>query len=336
MLGGGDVSADACLATGGDRFTDALGLACVARCNVSLQIPLRRTAEHSDLDRSHRLRIKDIRRVFRLVFSLQSRLPDADAWRHHTVMGLSQMLHARFAMASEWMNYWPDQPVKPLRPIVSHELEEILPPPVLSRFRHRFLVENRWQEDPMVRATLGCRTWLSTLMRSQLYDNAEWYRDGFVNEILKPANLNHPMVSLHRIGSSGRVSTIFLYRGWNDTPFTVRHRRMLHLFHAELLHTLANNHAGNRVKQVKDLPKRQRQVLLAVMRGLRAKQIAFEMGIKESTVREHLTVLYRRFGVADIGELLSLFLGVRSERIIAAEPVSLATPDGQVPDDETG
>lgn len=58
-----------------------------------------------------------------------------------------------------------------------------------------------------------------------------------------------------------------------------------------------------------DMPKRQREILQLLTRGLSNKQIAAELGIALPTVKNHLSVLFRKYGVSNrVGLLAKLDL----------------------------
>jgi PAS domain S-box-containing protein len=57
---------------------------------------------------------------------------------------------------------------------------------------------------------------------------------------------------------------------------------------------------------VRELPGRQREVLALVARGLLNKQIAFELGISEKTVKMHRALLLERLGVATSAEAIRI------------------------------
>jgi hypothetical protein len=57
---------------------------------------------------------------------------------------------------------------------------------------------------------------------------------------------------------------------------------------------------------VRSLPERQRQVLELVAKGLLNKQIAFELGISEKTVKMHRALLLERLGVATSAEAIRI------------------------------
>jgi PAS domain S-box-containing protein len=60
------------------------------------------------------------------------------------------------------------------------------------------------------------------------------------------------------------------------------------------------------VLAVKSLPNRQRQVLELIAKGLLNKQIAWELGISEKTVKMHRALLMERLGVPTSADLIRL------------------------------
>jgi DNA-binding CsgD family transcriptional regulator len=64
--------------------------------------------------------------------------------------------------------------------------------------------------------------------------------------------------------------------------------------------------AANDLPDLDDLPTRQREVVIRLARGERVKMIADELYLSETTVRNHLTAVFRKFGVHSQQELLTL------------------------------
>jgi PAS domain S-box-containing protein len=63
---------------------------------------------------------------------------------------------------------------------------------------------------------------------------------------------------------------------------------------------------GRAAALVADLPPRQKEVLESMARGLRNKQIAWEMKISEKTVKMHRALLLERLGVATSAEAIRI------------------------------
>jgi len=62
------------------------------------------------------------------------------------------------------------------------------------------------------------------------------------------------------------------------------------------------------------LPRRQVQVLNALLGGESEKEIAFRLGISPNTVHVYVKALYRRHNVSSRAELMSLWVSARPVR----------------------
>lgn len=70
--------------------------------------------------------------------------------------------------------------------------------------------------------------------------------------------------------------------------------------------SLTNKHATNKIKTSFDLTFRQDQIARLIFRnGLSSRQIAQQLKIKESTVKLHTTILFKKFGVQNRTQLVS-------------------------------
>jgi len=62
----------------------------------------------------------------------------------------------------------------------------------------------------------------------------------------------------------------------------------------------------DRLKSLASLSPAQWRILRGLQQGLRNKQIAFEMGVTENTVKTYLSTMYRRLGVSTRTQMLAL------------------------------
>jgi DNA-binding NarL/FixJ family response regulator len=65
-----------------------------------------------------------------------------------------------------------------------------------------------------------------------------------------------------------------------------------------------SNQSWDRIVESFALPPQQRRIIEALLRGMRPKEIAADLGISLATVRTHLSRIFKRFGVKDRFELL--------------------------------
>lgn len=72
------------------------------------------------------------------------------------------------------------------------------------------------------------------------------------------------------------------------------------------LPTASTSSADNRLRKLAELSPRQREIVARLLAGERAPQIAKAMFLSPSTVRNHLTAVFRKFGVHSQVELIAL------------------------------
>ena len=104
-------------------------------------------------------------------------------------------------------------------------------------------------------------------------------------------------------------SGLGFHRRLGAAAFTARERRAVHLTvsSVEQLHRDGSDVAANTDALFSFRP-RERQVLLYLLAGDQAKQIATKLGISRHTVADYVKVIYRRLNVRTRTELLRLFL----------------------------
>ena len=77
-----------------------------------------------------------------------------------------------------------------------------------------------------------------------------------------------------------------------------------------------------------------RRILMGFLRGLRNKEIAFEMGLSEKTIKHYITVMFRRLGVSSRAQALILardiFAGPNVVKDQLAKLCSMAGPKQQL------
>jgi FixJ family two-component response regulator len=125
------------------------------------------------------------------------------------------------------------------------------------------------------------------------------------------------------LASTGNAKPIVFLTGHGDIPMTVqamkagavdfltkpfRDQSLLDAVAAGIERDLAQRTDAGLVKQQTDryatLTARERQVLALVARGRLNKQIAFELGISEVTVKLHRSAVMKKMQATSIGELI--------------------------------
>lgn len=127
----------------------------------------------------------------------------------------------------------------------------------------------------------------------------------------------------HHLAAAGNARPIVFLTGHGDIPMSVqamkagaidfltkpvRDQSLLDAVAAGIERDLARRADTQRIRQQADrhatLTPRERQVLAQVASGRLNKQIAFDLGISEVTVKLHRSSVMRKMGAATIGELI--------------------------------
>lgn len=152
-----------------------------------------------------------------------------------------------------------------------------------------------------------------TRSRQQIIDDDTWYGSVHYQRDCVPAGLDEFMTSSYPLGYdevSGQLtlSIVGFYRTLGKPPFSDRDRCIAHLvvFEVDWLHREGAEVPA--ADHVADLPPRLYQVMLFLLAGDSAKQIAHKLDLSVHTVREYCKSLHQRFDVQSRGELLAKFL----------------------------
>jgi DNA-binding CsgD family transcriptional regulator len=132
-------------------------------------------------------------------------------------------------------------------------------------------------------------------------------------QLLQPFGLDEELATFYPLGKPGLFSMILLFRRAGQPPFTARDRMIFHLITSEVDWLHRDGVPADDGKSVATLSPRQRQVLLLLLSGYAAKEIAPRLQLSTHTVNDHIRDLYRHFDVTSRAELLAMFLsgGVR-------------------------
>jgi DNA-binding CsgD family transcriptional regulator len=142
---------------------------------------------------------------------------------------------------------------------------------------------------------------LSVVRRRDVLADAAWYHSGWVSELIRPARLDDVIYAGRRIGPAV-CDGLGADRALGDSPFSDEDRELFRLFFGEVLCRFAAPSDG-----VMRLSPRERQMLNALLRGARRKEIAADLGLSLHTVNEYVRSLYKRLGVSGLPELYARF-----------------------------
>jgi DNA-binding CsgD family transcriptional regulator len=247
----------------------------------------RRPSDKPPSPPSVRLRLRDVRAIFRLVGRIRELGADPTAWRPHLVRSLSKLLRAEIVTSSE---------------VHFRKAKE----PGVMR-----VLDIGWGTDSSG-TTWAFRTEQDN-EQPETYMLALGQTPAGVNEgdavhvqPVQPITGGKSFIlSQYPLPHISAVDQLGVHRAWGEQPFTAAEHRLLQLFHAELgrlwkrdmLHRAKDPHI--------DLPPRLQQTLDALADGQSEKQIAVKLKLSQHTIHNYVKALHQRFGVSSRGELLA-------------------------------
>jgi DNA-binding CsgD family transcriptional regulator len=258
------------------------------------------------MGKSTRMRLPEIRAVFRLLNEVVELRADPAAGRRHMVVGLCGLVGARQGAALRWQGFSPRGELR---------LLEFVPggwaSAAASRLWEGLMRQPNWRGDPILDVATRVRGRVVTCLRRQLVPDREWYASEVANVVAKCAEIDPHLVCWYRKDTGtayDEVTGVALHRAWGDRDFGERDRQLLHLFNEELFRL---DRAG-RIDPLSDpasvLTPRQRAVLKCLLGGDSEKEAARRLGVSRFTLNDHVKAIYRRLGVSSRGELGALFL----------------------------
>jgi DNA-binding CsgD family transcriptional regulator len=235
-----------------------------------------------------RMKLKDVRDMFRLIGELRELGSDPQKWRPHMIKRLQSRLRAEMVVSSE-IHF-------------------------RKRAGHLHVTDIGW----------GCdadqHVWQIQTERDDETPETYWLLSGqpaptgveSPGEQLVPVKPARPLyggkcfiMSQYALPHAGTVDQLGLHRTSAEEPFTTAEHRLVRLFHTEL-GRLWKKDALRRAKDpAADLPPRLAQTLEALLEGLSEKQIALKLELSPHTIHNYVKALHQRFEVSSRGELLA-------------------------------
>ena len=190
----------------------------------------------------------------------------------------------------------------------------------------RYLTGHLSALDPCIPPLLRNEAPVLTIRRSDVIDDFGWFASAHYNEVRRPLGFGESLYAKFTT-PDGRHLKLSFHRESNDSPFTARDARLLHLFNENLASLYlapsrapaASETTPRSDAHLASLPLRLRPVLRRLLAGDAEKQAAQKLGLSPHTVHEYTKALYRRFNVNSRGELLAKFVVNETEPEIAIE-----------------
>jgi len=258
---------------------------------------------------SERLRADDVAAAYRLLGECLELGADARVWQRHMLSELCRLVGFWVGVAGE---------VRPTRDGLASDLPTMLDVGWDDSERRRvaaFLSSGEYPPDEycrrIARAYVGGQAGELTRSRQQLIDDTDWFRSAtcYAHRRMGTGDM---VMSLTRTPGRNPALGVGFNRAVGDRPIRRREAGVIELFCRLARPYLGRGLALCGEPGIAELSPRRRQVLAGLLDGLAEKQIAAQLDLSVPTVHEHVTALYRHFGVASRGELLALFLRRRN------------------------
>lgn len=242
----------------------------------------------------NRLRLKDVRAIFRLVGDLRELGADPNQWRPHMVTRLRKIVGAEVVVSSEVVFRTTD------RPNVMRVIDSGWGTDETGKTWQIFT--ERDDERPE-------NYWLSVWQPANLATpGAEGANDALVPVVPQRKVYGGTTFILSQIPLPhlGTVDQLGLHRAWGDESFTKAQHRLVRLLHVELGRLWKNDALRKAKDPHNDLPPRLQQTLHELLAGKSEKEIAAKLELSRHTIHNYVKALHQRMGVSSRGELLAL------------------------------
>jgi DNA-binding CsgD family transcriptional regulator len=254
--------------------------------------------------KSERLRLSEVRAVFRLVGECRELGADHAAWRGHLAARLGGLVGGQVGMVGELAP--PTGPATPGRLLSAVHVGWLSAQ--ARAIWASYLASGEYVREPVHCAMQALVSRKGLCSRDQAVEDREWFASAFYNDALRASELDEMLVSFRDLPGCGRQNGIFLFRPRGGAVFRRRERRLVGLLHRDL-----GRHFGAALATLDDpnpsgLAPRLRETLRCLLEGDGEKQVAARLGVSTLTVHDYVKSLYRHFGVASRPELLAYFL----------------------------
>ncbi|MBA3315421.1 MAG: hypothetical protein H0T47_19305 [Planctomycetaceae bacterium] len=257
------------------------------------------------MGRSQRLRLRDVRDVFRAVGECRELGSDREAWMRHALAAVRSLTPARVAAVG-------------FQPPAGFQLMRDVRTPVddgLEGTERAVFVEyhatERYFDDPCFHRYLEIRRPDLTIRTRRLASATEFERSGIWDWARGMGTGDH-LFSQRRVLDRRSCLNFSMWTPFRAAPFERRDARLVRLLNMELARLVGPAlYDGENPRSA--LPPRLRKTLERLLLGDSEKQAALALGLSKATVHEYVGLLYRHFDVNSRSELMARCL--RLQRI---------------------
>jgi DNA-binding CsgD family transcriptional regulator len=239
------------------------------------------------MSENDRMRLRDVRAIFRLVGELRELGQDPNVWRPHMVMRLRTIVGAEVVVSSE-IHFRKTSTANVMR-----------------------VVDVGWGCDE------SGKSWQIHTERDDEKPEAYWlsiWKPAIAaKDDMIPVKPTKPIyggkafvLSQVALPHFGTVDQLGLHRSWDQAPFSRSEHHLVRLLHLELGRLWKKDAINNAGDPTNDLPPRLTQTLQELIEGKSEKEIAAKLGLSKHTIHNYVKALHQRLGVSSRGELLAM------------------------------
>ena len=251
---------------------------------------------------SVRLRLSEVRAVFRLIGECRELGDDPIAWRRHYLTALGKLLGAQVVVGGTWRIVSARSP-----PELHHNLELGFENQEQHAVWRTFMNEGMVGADSFQQFARRPGR-LITCTRQAVATDRDWYRSPEYQEYMRLAGVDASLASFYRPQPWNISSAVTIHRPVGARQFGERERRLLNIAQAEIGRLIGGALAGPDEPSELQLPPRVRETLHCLLEGDTDQQIALRLGISKATVGEYIAKIFRHYGVSSRPQLLATFL----------------------------
>jgi hypothetical protein len=238
------------------------------------------------------LKLRDVRRAFRLIGDIRQIGADPQQWRPHLLRGLIELLDADLVVSSEVH----------FRTTVNDNILKVTDIGWgLECGGEPWRIHSEREESPET---------YSVVVR---HGATAWHDVVPIEPAKKLRGGRGFVLSQYALPHLGAVDQLGLHRYDLAKPFTAGEARLVRLFHIELGRLWKADALRHAADPSAELPPRLVQTLDGVLRGESEKQIAFALGLSQHTVHNYIRALHSRFNVSSRAELIAKATEERSD-----------------------
>src|SRR4051812_38405795 len=239
-----------------------------------------------------RLRLRDVRQVFRVIGEVRELGADPKVWRPHMVKRLRRLFKAEIVVSSE---------VHAQTTRVPGRLK------VIDIGWGCDSDDNLW-DIHSERDDENLESW--RLAAGHPAEGLGTAGDAGAVDVpvrpIKPVYGGKSFVlSQYSLPHISAVDQLGLHRAFGDAPFSAAEHRLIRLFHAELGRFWKKDALRDASNPHQDLPPRLSQTLTELLAGHSEKEIAAKLELSRHTIHNYVKALHQRFEVSSRGELLA-------------------------------